>query len=188
METTPHDHDICSHKHAFFLDNIVRKLFQSPRRILGSYITSGQTVIDLGCGPGFFTLAMAKMVGPDGRVVSIDIQPEMLDIVQKKAEKKGYHKRIHLHQCQENTLGYEADFKADFILAYYMIHEVKNPDALLIELKQLLKRDGFILIVEPPFHVSEKQFSALIDLTKKQGFKAVDFPRGKGGRSVLLSL
>ncbi len=137
MATPPQEQAICSHKHAFFLDNIARMLLQSPRRILGAYIMPGQTVIDLGCGPGFFTLEMAKIVGPEGRVVGVDIQLEMLDMVKKKAEKKGFHKHIHLHQCQENTLAFETDFKADFILAYYMIHEVKNQETLFTELKQL---------------------------------------------------
>lgn len=180
--------DVCSHKHSFFLDNIARMLLQSPRRILRSYITPGQTVLDLGCGPGFFTLEMAKMVGPEGRVIGVDIQPEMLDMVRKKAQKKGYDKSIRLHQCQENTLGLDADFKADFILAYYMIHEVNNPESLFIELKQLLHDQGLILVVEPPFHVSQKDFLALIALAQKQGFKVVDRPRRKGGRSVLFSI
>lgn len=51
--------EVCSHKLAFAFDNFVRKIFQCPQRVIGPYVELGQTAIDLGCGPGFFTIAMA---------------------------------------------------------------------------------------------------------------------------------
>jgi len=60
------------------LDNGFRKLFQNPAKILGSYIWPGMTVIDIGFGPGTFTLTMAKMVGEKGTVKAIDVQSEMV--------------------------------------------------------------------------------------------------------------
>ena len=58
---------ICSWQHAWFLDNWVRRGVHNPDRIMGRYIEEGQTVLDLGCGPGMFSLAMAKMVGEEER-------------------------------------------------------------------------------------------------------------------------
>jgi ubiquinone/menaquinone biosynthesis C-methylase UbiE len=54
---------LCSWKIAFALDNPIRRIIHNPKKILGGYIELGQTVLDLGCGPGTFSLAMAKMVG-----------------------------------------------------------------------------------------------------------------------------
>jgi len=66
--------DVCSHTHSFFLDNFLRRLIQNPKKIVGEYIKKGDTIIDLGCGPGYFSIAMAKMVGDTGRVYSVDLQ------------------------------------------------------------------------------------------------------------------
>ena len=79
--------DVCSHDHSFFLDNFIRRLIQNPRKIVGEYIHNGDTVVDLGCGPGYFSIDMAKMVGESGHVIAVDLQPEMLEKVKKKAKK-----------------------------------------------------------------------------------------------------
>jgi len=50
---------LCPVKHAGTLDNKIRKMLQDPKKILGPYIKKGISVLDLGCGPGFFTVAMA---------------------------------------------------------------------------------------------------------------------------------
>ena len=70
---------ICPHKFSFMLDNIFRRRLQHPRKIVGEYLRPGDTVIDLGCGPGFFTIDMAKVVGPTGKVIAVDLQRSMLD-------------------------------------------------------------------------------------------------------------
>jgi ubiquinone/menaquinone biosynthesis C-methylase UbiE len=183
---TPAAPHVCPHQGAFFLDNWIRRLIQSPRRILAPYVRAGDTVIDLGCGPGFFTLEMARLVGSAGQVVAADLQPGMLAHVRRKAEKKGVSDRILLHQCAAERVG--LDLVADFILAYYMVHETPSPAAFLAEVKGLLKQEGRLLIVEPKFHVSQAAFAAQIDAAAAQGFEPVDFPKRVGGRSVLLAL
>ncbi|MEJ2136869.1 MAG: methyltransferase domain-containing protein, partial [Desulfofustis sp.] len=84
MATTRSKNSICSHHHSFALDNFFRRVVQSPKRILGPYLNKGDTVVDLGCGPGFFCLAMAELVGSSGSVFAVDLQREMLDRVQAK--------------------------------------------------------------------------------------------------------
>ena len=59
--------DVCSHSHSFFLDNFVRRLIQNPKRITGEYIREGDTVLDLGCGPGYFSINMATLTGTAGK-------------------------------------------------------------------------------------------------------------------------
>ncbi len=80
--------DVCSAKHAVFLDNLIRKWLQNPRKILNEYIKEGMTVVDLGCGPGFFSLELARLVGDNGKVIAADLQQAMLDKVKKKISRE----------------------------------------------------------------------------------------------------
>lgn len=180
--------DVCSHSHSFFLDNFVRRLIQNPKRIIGEYIQKGDTIIDIGCGPGYFTIDMAELTGETGKVIAVDLQKEMLDKVGKKAAAKNLTERIHLHQCGQNRIGLAPETKADFILAFYMVHETPDQVAFLEQVKKLLSPGGRFLLVEPIFHVSKGQFKNILTFAIKIGFKQVDMPRGKGGRSVLLSV
>jgi ubiquinone/menaquinone biosynthesis C-methylase UbiE len=165
------------------LDNRLRRLIQNPARILGDYIRKGATVIDMGCGPGFFTIDMARMVGEDGRVIAVDLQEHMLLKVKRKADKHGVADRLEFHRCKSNTIGLNK--KADFILAYYMIHETPDPKGFLAELKDLLEDGGKLLIVEPKIHVSRDLFEAMLRDAEEVGLRVVDLPKRKGGRSAL---
>jgi ubiquinone/menaquinone biosynthesis C-methylase UbiE len=180
--------DVCSHSHAFFLDNFFRKIIQNPKKIVGEYITTGDTVIDLGCGPGFFSIEMAKMVGAAGKVYSVDLQQQMLDDVKAKAAKQNLSDRMVLHKCGQDNIGLNEDIKADFILAFYMVHETPDPIAFASQVKPLLKKGGRFLIVEPYFHVSNKKFLSICEDIQTLGFSALDHPGKKGGRSILLTV
>ena len=66
------------------LDNGIRRYLQNPQKILRPYINEGMTVLDVGCGPGFFSIEMARMVGKSGRVIAADMQEGMLQIIKVK--------------------------------------------------------------------------------------------------------
>jgi ubiquinone/menaquinone biosynthesis C-methylase UbiE len=93
--------DVCDHSHSIFLDNFLRRIFQNPKKIVGEYIKKRDTIIDLGCRPGFFSIDMAKMVGEKGKVYSVDLQREMLDKVKKKANR--YHLSNQVRRTNEST-------------------------------------------------------------------------------------
>jgi len=174
---------ICSHQLAIFLDNWLRRLIQHPRKIVGPYINPGDTVIDMGCGPGYFTIDMAKMVGSKGRVVAVDIQEKMLAYVEKKARKHGMRDRIdcQLVGAQDSGLSQQADF----ILAFYMIHETPDVQQTFKAFRRLLKADGKILAVEPKMHVKQPAFEEMLFEAEKAGLTAVDFPKYLSSRSVV---
>jgi len=138
------------------LDNPIRRLIHGPDKILGGYIEPGQTVLDLGCGPGTFTIAMARMVGEAGRVIAVDVQGEMLQMVRQKAVKEGLDSCITTYKSEQDRIGISD--KVDFALAFYMIHEVPDAGAFLMEVASLLKPSGKLLIAEPLIHVSESSF------------------------------
>lgn len=179
--------DVCHHSHSFALDNFIRRLFQNPKKIAGEYLNSGDTVIDIGCGPGFFSIDMAKIVGPSGKVYAVDLQKEMLDRVQQKMVKQNLTEQIILHQCGQDQINLGNDVKADFILTYYMVHETPDSQQFLQEVKSYLKPGGRFLIVEPLFHVSKKKFEIVADQAAGIGFKSLGRPKKKGGRSLLLT-
>ncbi|MBA3011584.1 MAG: class I SAM-dependent methyltransferase [Proteobacteria bacterium] len=180
--------DVCSHSHSFFLDNFIRRIIQNPKKILGDYIQKGDTIVDLGCGPGYFSLDMAKMTGRTGKVIAVDLQQEMLAKVGKKAAKENLSDRIHLHNCTQDRIGLNQGTQADFILAFYMVHETPDTGAFLEQVKELLRPGGLFLLVEPVFHVSKIQFETIMETAIKTGFILVDRPKKKGGRSLLLSI
>ena len=188
MQTEQYQGDVCSARHSFALDNFIRRLFQNPEKIVGPYINKGDTIIDLGCGPGFFTIDMAWMTGEKGTVIAVDLQEEMLEKVDRKIQQFGLNNRVIKHRCQQDSLGLDPSLKADFILAYYMVHETPDQESFFKEIGTLLKQDGRLLIVEPPFHVSKKAFEGMTRIAEKSGFTIVDRPRKKGGKSLLLTM
>jgi ubiquinone/menaquinone biosynthesis C-methylase UbiE len=176
---------ICPPELAGSLDNSLRKLLHNPRKILQPFINPGMTVLDLGCGPGFFTLEIAKIVGISGKVIAADLQEGMLNKVIRKISGTEIESRIKIHKCQENRIGVTE--KVDFILAFWMIHEVYDPDRLIRELKSILNPGGKVYVIEPKFHVSKKSFNNTVEIFRKAGFEIIDNPIVFISRTVLLS-
>lgn len=191
MATSRSENQVCSHRHSFALDNLLRRLIQSPRKIIDAYLNKGDTVIDLGCGPGFFTVTMAELVGSSGKVIAVDLQQEMLAKVHSKLMKlkdKSALAKITLHQCSEDDIGLDKSIRADFVLAYYMLHETPNQGRCFQQIRTLLKPTGSCLIVEPRFHVNKEKFARTLGCAERAGLAIVDRPRRKGGRSALFTI
>ena len=147
---------ICPSWGGFLIDNPLRRLLHNPTKILGPYVRAGMTVMDVGCGWGIFSIAMAKMVGDEGRVIAVDLQQQMLDVMMKRAEKAGVAHRIQPHHCKADDLG--VDVAVDFALAFAIVHEVSLRRTLLEQIHRCLKPEGKFLVAEPWLHVSGKDF------------------------------
>ncbi|HUS87102.1 MAG TPA: class I SAM-dependent methyltransferase [Bacteroidales bacterium] len=176
---------VCPIEVSWGLDNTLRKLVQNPRKILKPYIGQGMTVVDLGCGPGFFTIEIARMVGETGKVIAADLQEGMLEKVNNKIKDTELEQRIGLHRCKVDEIGIEK--KVDFILAFYMVHEVPDKERLFKELKSILKPGGNLFIIEPWFHVSKRSFENMIENLNETGFELTGKPKVAGSRAVLLT-
>ena len=96
---------VCPVERAGGLDTRMRRLIQNPKRILKKYVRNGMTVLDLGCGPGFFSMAMAEMVGERGLVIAADFQEGMLTKLEEKIKGTRSEKRIQLHKTRKNRIG-----------------------------------------------------------------------------------
>ncbi len=178
------NHRVCSAELSGSLDNIFRRWVQDPQKILAPYIKEGMTVIETGCGPGFFSIEIAKLTGKSGKVFSIDLQEKMLEKVREKIKGTELEERIKLVKCDENKLNVSE--KADFILAFYMVHEVPDKDNYFKQIYSLLKPDGKFLLVEPNFHVSKKEFDETLSKAKNTGLVLSGSPKIFMSRSAVL--
>jgi ubiquinone/menaquinone biosynthesis C-methylase UbiE len=168
------------------LDNYIRRLLQNPLKILKPYIREGMTVLDLGCGPGFFSMEIAKILNGSGKVIAADLQEGMLQKVDKKIKGTELEQRIELHKCEETKIGVTDPI--DFVLAFYMVHEVPNQEKLFEEIKSILKPGGKVYIIEPNFHVTKKAFEEMIFRLKGMGFELIDSPKVFFSRTALMTI
>ncbi len=180
-------HHVCPWWMGYFLINPLRRFMQNPKKILGPYISPGMTVLDIGSGMGFFSLPLAKMVGPDGQVLALDLQPKMIKSLNRRAAKAGLSDRIDARICQGDSLGVEdMGAKINFALAFYMVHEVPDKPRFMNQIHSLLAPEGKLYILEPKHHVSESAFLKTETEAAKAGFKPLDRPKIKGSRTLLM--
>ena len=182
--TTTTAGQVCPMEHAGAFDTWYRRVLQNPKKILGGLIKPGMTVMDVGCGPGYFTVPMAEMVGDTGRVIAADLQKEMLDLVGEKIRDMPVARRIVLHQCEPYRIGVAE--RLDFVLAFYMVHETPDTRGFLEEIFDLLKPGGKVLIAEPPFHVSRKVFSTMLTTAQQIGYYLIERPSIFLAKAVVL--
>lgn len=109
-------------------------------------IKPGQAVCDMGCGNGFYTLKLAKLVGKTGRVLAVDIQPEMLRLLEARANEQAL-KNVEL--IQGSVIDPKLpEGELDLIMLVDVYHEFSYPEQMLRAMRQALKPDGRLVLVE----------------------------------------
>jgi len=174
---------VCPPSLSLTLDNLIRKRLHNPIKIFGKYIHEGMTIIYIGCGPGFFIEAFAQLTGNNGRVIAADLQEKMLEKVRRKIKGKNYENRIIFHKCGKDKVG--IDIKADFVNAFFMVHEVPSSSNLINEIYSILNKNGIFFYSEPKVHVSKKEFNNTVSLAENAGFKIIDRPKIHISRSAV---
>jgi len=167
----------------FTFDNPFRKIYQDPIKILTPYINNGDRVVDLGCGMGYFSIPMAKLVGESGKVIAIDMQEKMLSGLRRRAEKNRLIDRITTHQCTQDRISVSE--QVDFALAFWMVHEVHNSRLFLNQIWTLLGSGGKLLIAEPYLHVPKNRFEEIKSEVIEAGFSIIGSPLIGFSRSLL---
>jgi ubiquinone/menaquinone biosynthesis C-methylase UbiE len=168
----------------FTFDNPLRRVLQNPRMILEGVVQRGQTALDIGCGMGYFSIPLAQLVGHSGIVTCVDLQQHMLDAARQRAERAGVSDIVKFHRCTHDSLGLTG--KADFALAFWMVHEVPDKQRFLREIKEALKPHGQLLLAEPRLHVSRRGFDATVSTAVSAGFQIAAEPRVSMSMAVLL--
>ncbi len=129
-------------------------------------IEPGQTVCDMGCGNGFYTLPLARLVGEQGKVLAVDIQPEMLRLLHERAKDEGIA-NIEL------VVGVQTDPRLepnslDMILMVDVYHEFSHPRQMLEAMRKALKPNGRIALAEFRLEDRNVPIKRLHKMSKKQ--------------------
>jgi SAM-dependent methyltransferase len=145
------------------------------------------TVLEPGPAMGFFTLELARLVGPSGRVVAVDLQAKMLEALARRARKRGLAERIETRLATADALGI-ADLagRADFALVFAMAHEVSDPARLFADVAAALRSGGRLLFDEPKTPVSEAQFAESLRLLVAHGLRVEARPAIRTSRAAVL--
>jgi ubiquinone/menaquinone biosynthesis C-methylase UbiE len=177
-------HRVCSWWYAYTFDNPLRKLLHPVPKILGEFVKDGMTVMDVGCGMGYFSIGMAKLVGDTGKVIAVDLQQKMLDVMLKRAKRADVAQRIIPHHCKAETIG--VNKQSDFILAFWMIHEVPDQKDFFRQLQLNLASNGKVLIGEPKMHVKAEDFETTLGIAQSCGLRCCGEPPIRFTRTALI--
>lgn len=128
---------------AGLMDDERRARWNPPHLLAVAGLRAGQTALDLGCGPGFWTLPMAEIVGTQGQVIALDVSPEMLEAL--VTEDPPAHVRLMQGELPAINL---PDASIDFIWAAFIFHEVEPPTALAVEMGRVLRSAGRIAVLD----------------------------------------
>jgi ubiquinone/menaquinone biosynthesis C-methylase UbiE len=143
-------------------------------------------VLEPGPAMGFFTLELARLVGPQGRVVAIDLQEKMLAALRRRAGRAGLADRIETRCCTHDDLGIgDLAGRVDFAMLIHVVHEVSDQDRFLRTVHAALKPGGGVLFVEPRGHVSAEAFQASLARAAGIGFTIAEPAQGKELRVLL---
>ena len=134
-------HWLLSRRGPAFLDPIFRLGDQTIRRIK-SYVEKGQVVADLGCGWGYYSFALADMVGPGGKVYAVDLAKKCILKIQRRAEKGGYQ-NIETYVSSASDLSIIKDRSVDFVFANGLLCSMAiDRQSAVTEIKRILKLNG----------------------------------------------
>jgi ubiquinone/menaquinone biosynthesis C-methylase UbiE len=165
----------------------MRRISQRPSRILGPFVRPGMLVVEPGCGMGFFTLDLARMVSPGGRVVAIDLQPRMLAGLRRRVARASLEGVVEIRQAEPDRLGIDdLAGQVHLVVALYVVHELQDPGAFFAEVVRALKPEGALLVLEPPLHVSRAAFESSLALAARAGLVVRDRPKIGFNRAALL--
>lgn len=163
-------HGVCPWWVGYFLVSPLRRLMQDPTRLLVPYVHAGTTVLEVGPGMGFFTLELARLVGPAGRVIAVDVEPRMINGLQRRARRAGLSGRIDARVVQPTSMNLD-DVKGavDFVFAFAVVHEMPTPALFFAEAARAMKPGAAFLLAEPASHVNDEKFVAELAATARAG-------------------
>jgi len=180
-------HGVCPWWVGYLLASPVRRLWQDPVRVLTPYVRPGMTVLEPGPGMGFFTMEIARLAGPSGRAVAVDVQPRMIEALKRRAKKAGLLDRIDARVCNSESMGLaDLDRSVDFVFACAMVHELPSPAAFFAECAKAMKPGATLLLAEPAGHVSEAEFAEQIKAAGDAGLGLIERPNIKRCTAALL--
>lgn len=167
---------VMTYEGADWLTRSTRIQEENPQKLIDALsIKPGQTICDLGCGNGYYTLELARLVGPEGKILAVDIQPEMLRLLENRA---GLNNLKNIQLILNTPIDPKLPANSvDLILVVDVYHELSYPEHMLQALRKSLKPDGRIVLVEFRGEDPTVPIKPLHKMTKKQVRKELE-PNG----------
>lgn len=167
--------------------NPLRRWMIRPERMLALWIREGMTVLEPGPGMGFFTLPLATLVGPAGKVFAVDVQPKMLEQLRQRAAREGLAGRIETRLASRDSLQiFDLSGSIDFALTFAMVHETPSPERFFREVAVALKPGASLLLVEPAGHVRSEKFASELEAARAAGLEVAASPTIRRNHAALL--
>ena len=136
-----------SYAGADWLDRPEREETEQPDAVIDAlHVAPGSTVADIGSGTGYFTVRLARRVGPRGRVIATDLQPEMLTILGRHVRDAGLTNVTPVVCTERDAKLPQASL--DLALMVDVYHELARPAETLAQVRRALKKDGRLALVE----------------------------------------
>lgn len=178
---------ICPWWLGYVLASPLRRWIQDPAAIIGPYVREGMTVLEPGPGMGFFTLELARRVGPSGRVIAVDVQPRMIAGLKRRLAKAGLSEQVDARVAPDNSMGLQdLTGKVDFTLGMAVVHEMPSSSRFFAEVAEAMKSGATLLLAEPAGHVKEAEFDAELKDAAAAGLEPTDRPTIRRSQAALL--
>ena len=178
---------VCPWWIGYILASPVRRLFENPHEIVRPYVREGMTVLEPGPGMGFFTLELARLVGPNGIVIAVDVQQKMLGGLQRRARKARLLNRIDARLVSSDSLRLDdVSGSVDFTLAYAVVHEMPSPALFFGQVAKASRSGATVLVVEPAGHVSDAEFEEEVRAAVNAGFVVSDRHKSSKRHTLLM--
>jgi ubiquinone/menaquinone biosynthesis C-methylase UbiE len=175
---------VCPWWLTYTFDNPLRRLLHDPVRVVAPFVRPGDRVADVGCGMGHFTLGLARAVGPEGRVLAVDLQARQLAVVARRARRAGLQDRVRTRLAAPGSL--PLDDGLAFVLAFWMLHEVPDLAGFLAQVRTALLPGGGLLVAEPRIHVDAGTFADEMAVAREAGFAVRPVPGIRISHAALL--
>jgi tRNA A58 N-methylase Trm61 len=160
---------------------------QDPAAIVSPYVREGMTVLEPGPGMGFFTLELARLVGPNGRLIAVDLQPRMISGLKRRLAKANLTERVDARLANEDSMGLQdLAGQVDFTLAMAVVHEMPSASRLFAEAAAAMKTGATLLLAEPSGHVKPEMFAEELHAAAEAGFTLADRPTVRWSHAALL--
>ena len=177
-------HHVCPFWVGYFLASPLRRLYEKPEKMLAPFLKEGMTAVDYGCAMGFFTLPMARMVGPHGKIIAVDLQEKMLSRMEKRARRAGLSDRIE--PVLADSGGARIQGPVDFVAALYVVHELPDAKEFFSQMRSIMKPGAKLFMVEPAPRVTEAEFAESVNLAASTGLELIEETEAGRGRGALL--
>jgi SAM-dependent methyltransferase len=123
-------------------NNFLRYLFSPPERLVEKYVGPGQRAADLGCGAGFHTIAMARIVGEEGRVFAVDFDPRAVARLHRQAKRRSLDQIIEERTTSASEIDFIEASSIDFVLAEGLLCCMADHARAIRQIRRILHPKG----------------------------------------------